>query len=159
MLDGLIYPAVDDKAYIERHPTETSFQPTKGSVYALTHKGQRVAGWITRERNSSSDEEGRLMKEAKVPARDSNTNRLAAILGDPALRLLFREFLRDTHCEENLAFYLDVVEFTTSYRNAVAKNKNPKIDTIRETLAAAYGTNAPTGDLREKRRMMRRRRG
>lgn len=139
--DGLMYPIVDDKSYIERHPIETSFQPTKGAVYALTHKGQRIAGWITRERSSSSDEgePGRHPRETKPPARDSNTNRLAAILGDPALRLLFREFLRDTHCEENLAFYLDVVEFTTSYRNAVAKNKNPKIDTIRETLAAAYG--------------------
>ncbi|KAI9812850.1 MAG: hypothetical protein M1832_006471 [Thelocarpon impressellum] len=139
VLDGLMYPIMDDKSYITQHPTETSFQPTKGAVYALTNKGQRVAGWIIREKSSSSDEEGARQKDHKIPSRDSNNNRLGAILGDPALRLLFREFLRDTHCEENLAFYLDVVEFTSSYRNGVRKSTAPKIDTIRETLAAAYG--------------------
>ena len=139
VLDGLMYPIADDKAYITQHSKETAFQPTKSAVYALTNKGQRVAGWILREKSSSSDEEGGRGKDGKATARDSNTNRLGAILSDPALRLLFREFLRDTHCEENLAFYLDVVEFTTSYRLSVRKNANPKIDTIRETLAAAYG--------------------
>ena len=32
--------------------------------------------------------------------------------------MLFREFLRDTHCEENLAFYLDVKDFLTNYNHA-----------------------------------------
>ncbi|TGZ81528.1 RGS-domain-containing protein [Ascodesmis nigricans] len=57
------------------------------------------------------------------------------ILQDAALRLLFREFLRETVCEENLAFYLDVVEFNKNFR-ALDQNKT---DAVRETLAAAYG--------------------
>lgn len=141
--DGLMYPIVDDKAYIEQHPRETYFQPTKGAVYALTNKGQRVAGWIVREKSLSSDEGegGRGKHDSKGNSvRDSNTNRLTVILSDPALRLLFREFLRDTHCEENLAFYIDVVEFMTSYRMGVRKHgSNSKNDSTRETLAAAYG--------------------
>ncbi|KAI9840763.1 MAG: hypothetical protein M1838_003924 [Thelocarpon superellum] len=136
--DGLMYPVTDDKAYIREHPKETSFQPTKNSIYTLTNKGQRVAGWILREKLGDSDDDDSRKGDAKS-SRDSNNNRLAAILADPALRLLFREFLRDTHCEENLAFYLDVVEFTTGYREGIRKMPNPKIDTIRETLAAAYG--------------------
>ena len=46
------------------------------------------------------------------------------ILDDPALRSLFREFLRSNFCEENLSFWLDVQDFkrrfsTTS--SAIAK--------------------------------------
>ncbi|KAN0063074.1 AMSH/STAMBP protein ubiquitin specific-protease [Thecaphora frezii] len=44
-------------------------------------------------------------------SRDSNTNRLKNILEEPALRLLFREFLRQNFCEENLSFWLDVQDF------------------------------------------------
>jgi len=73
------------------------------------------------------------------PSRDSNANRMTVIIRDPALRLLFREFLRDTHCEENLAFYLDVREFLNSYSIAKRNATAPKIEIIRETLAAAYG--------------------
>ena len=58
------------------------------------------------------------------------------ILNDPALRLLFREYLRETVCEENLAFYLDVYEFEQNFEHVDAS----KPDAVRETLAAAYGT-------------------
>ncbi|KAI9709862.1 MAG: hypothetical protein M1812_007570 [Candelaria pacifica] len=134
---GLIWPVVEDKVFRQSVP-HASFQPTKSAIYALTEKGQIVAGWISKEKSSSSDESRKTIEINGIP-RDSNTNRLSVILGDPALRLLFREYLRDTHCEENLSFYLDVVEFTTGYRQATRKNTAPKIDTIRETLASAYG--------------------
>ncbi|KAI9804500.1 MAG: hypothetical protein M1825_001399 [Sarcosagium campestre] len=138
--ERLIYPVVDDKVYMSEHPRSTVFQPTKLAIYALTNKGQKVAGWIAREKSSSSDEEGYSRNRADTRgSRDSNRNRLTVILGDPALRLQFREFLRDTLCEENLAFYLDVVEFTSTYRYGIKKNSTPQIDTVRETLAAAYG--------------------
>ncbi len=139
---GLMRPIVEDRLYLQEHPQETDFQPTKAAIYELTERGQRVAGWITRDKGSSSDEDtnGRKGGDVKNSTRDSNPNRLTVILSDPALRLLFREFLRDTLCEENLSFYLDVVEFTSNYRHAVQKNNNtPKVETIRETLAAAYG--------------------
>jgi hypothetical protein len=44
-------------------------------------------------------------------SRDSNTNRLKQILEEPALRSLFREFLKQNFCEENLSFWLDVQDF------------------------------------------------
>ena len=41
----------------------------------------------------------------------SSTTRLRAILEEPALRALFREYLRNNYCDENLGFWLDVSEF------------------------------------------------
>lgn len=67
--------------------------------------------------------------------RETTATRLTSILNDPALRLLFREYLRETVCEENLSFYLDVVEFDKNFR-AIDVNRP---DAVRETLAAAYG--------------------
>lgn len=78
-----------------------------------------------------------------LDTRETNTTRLTAILNDAALRLLFREFLRETHCEENLSFYLDVVQFTNNV-NALDKNKS---DSVRETLASAYGKYISISDL------------
>lgn len=43
--------------------------------------------------------------------KESNTDRLRHILEEPALRSLFREFLRGNFCEENLSFWLDVQDF------------------------------------------------
>lgn len=68
--------------------------------------------------------------------RETNSTRLIAILQDAALRLLYREFLRETLCEENLAFYLDVMEFNKNFQAIDLA----KPDAVRETLAAAYGT-------------------
>jgi len=53
--------------------------------------------------------------------------------------LLFREFLCDTHCEENLSFYLEVREFTKNYDTADKAKAFTRLDAIRESLAAAYG--------------------
>lgn len=138
---GLIWAVVEDKVYLHQNPAASTFQPTKNSIYALTEKGQHNAGWIVREKSSSSGEapaKGNARDGRNTP-RDSNNNRLNIILHDPALRLLFREFLRDTHCEENLAFYLDVKEFNDNYDRADKSQALLKLDAIRETLAAAYG--------------------
>lgn len=70
-----------------------------------------------------------------IDQRETNTTRLTAILNDAALRLLYREFLRETLCEENLAFYLDVQDFNHNF-HAIDLTKP---DAVRETLAAAYG--------------------
>lgn len=43
--------------------------------------------------------------------KDSHAARLKQILDEPALRSLFREFLRTNFCEENLSFWLDVQDF------------------------------------------------
>src|SRR5207244_802745 len=76
-----------------------------------------------------------------IPSTHQNSNnaRLNNILQDPALRLLFREFLRYSLCEENLSFYIDVSEFTKNYRRAEKAGAFTKMDAVRETLASAYG--------------------
>lgn len=47
--------------------------------------------------------------------KESNTDRLKYILDEPALRSLFREFLRGNFCEENLSFWLEVQDFKRKF--------------------------------------------
>lgn len=149
---GLIAAVVEDKAYAMQYPTAARFQPTKSGIYAMTDKGQQVAGWLSRESSISSDDGqgepskgGKPCKSGKHPPRDSNNSRLNFIVQDPALRLLFREFLRDTHCEENLSFYLEVRDFTRAYDQSERAKLFSRLDAIRESLAAAYGRMDPAG--------------
>ncbi|KAL2153249.1 hypothetical protein VTH82DRAFT_4404 [Thermothelomyces myriococcoides] len=131
-----------DRAYMMQHPSATLFQPTKHAIYQVTAKGRDLAnGNLTRGRASES--EGVSSRCGGI-SRDSNTQRLDKILNDPALRLLFRENLRETHCEENLSFYLDVDEFVRQCRQAIrVAQKNPNnaasMDGIKEIMAQAYG--------------------
>ena len=136
----------DDKGYLHSNPAAALFQPSRNAIYGVTEKGQRVAGWRTRER--SPIEEGKdagalkvngTKSDAKVVTRDSNNNRLMVIVNDAALRLLFREYLRETHCEENLAFFMEVREFTQHYDISEKAKMFTRLDAIRESLAAAYG--------------------
>ena len=141
---GLMWAVVEDKVYAHQNSNSSRFQPTKNAIYGLTDKGQRIAGWVGREDSPSGDENRAEASKSsrnnpKNGPRDSNNNRLNIIVNDPALRLLFREFLRDTHCEENLAFYLEVREFTRSYDSAERAKAFSRLDAIRENLAAAYG--------------------
>ncbi|EED20637.1 developmental regulator FlbA [Talaromyces stipitatus ATCC 10500] len=129
---GLITSVQEDRPYAAQDPTAVDFQPTKHAIYTVTEHGQRVCGWIARDKTNSSQYDGR-------GARDSNNARLNHILHDAALRLLFREFLRYSLCEENLTFYLDVSEFTSHYHRLEKSGALNKIETVRETLAAAYG--------------------
>ncbi|KAL9057011.1 MAG: hypothetical protein Q9162_002559 [Coniocarpon cinnabarinum] len=112
---------------------------SRGSIYKMTERGQTVAGWIPDRKPSPTDARDRS------PAgnfRDSNTNRMLFIVQTPSLRLLFREYLKETHCEENLIFYLEVKDFlgrwTGTLRRQKASMDSPPLDTVRETLAAAY---------------------
>lgn len=144
---GLIWAVVEDKVYAHQNPGASRFQPTKNAIYGLTDKGQRIVGWLGREDSPSGDDSrGEASKNARNNAkhqpRDSNPNRLNIIVNDPALRLLFREFLRDTHCEENLTFYLEVRDFTRGYDGYERAKAFSRLDTIRENLAAAYGRSA-----------------
>jgi hypothetical protein len=57
--------------------------------------------------------------------KESNTDRLKRILDEPALRSLFREFLRGNFCEENLSFWLEVQDFKRKFNitsSAIASN-------------------------------------
>jgi GTPase-activating protein SST2 len=135
----LIAPVIEDRAYTRQHPMATYFQPTKYAIYTVTEKGQRVCGWGGRPPSISSEDSREPKDKPKVP-KDSNVSRLHAIIEDAALRLLFKEFLRLSLCEENLHFYLDVREFTANYRALEKSGKLDRPEAVREALAAAYGT-------------------
>lgn len=136
---GLIEPVSDD-----RHSATSSsssgarFTPSKHSMYAVTQKGMRAAGWVTSPNGSVNNEATTQRVVPNGVSRDSNTNRMTVIIRDPALRLLFREYLRETHCEENLAFYVEVQAFLADYERAKQSGSPPRLDVIRETLASAY---------------------
>jgi len=134
---GLITMIQDDKSFPDSNAV---FQPSKYAIYTITERGQRVCGWIARDkaRDANANPNNTTYDSRGMP-RDSNNARLTHILGDPALRLLFREFLRYSLCEENLSFYLDVSEFTANYHKAEKAGTFAKVDSVRETLAAAYG--------------------
>lgn len=133
---GLITMIQDDKSFPD---SDVVFQPSKYAIYCITERGQRVCGWIAREKAQNNP----TTYDSRGMPRDSNNARLTHILGDPALRLLFREFLRYSLCEENLSFYLDVSEFTANYHKSEKAGAFTKVDSVRETLAAAYGTLFP----------------
>ncbi|KAK7748568.1 hypothetical protein SLS53_000588 [Cytospora paraplurivora] len=131
-----------DRTYVSQNPLSHQFQPTKHAIYQLTARGQDlVNGALTRGRASEGESTTTHIRPGI--ARDSNTQRLEKILQDPALRLLFRENLRETHCEENLSFYIDVDEFVRSCKQAIRlAQKNPNatsMDGIKEIMAQAYG--------------------
>lgn len=117
---------------------EVRFHSTKAAIYYVTEKGQAIGGWIMSPPTTINGEMPLRPTVGNVIGRDSNANRMQVIVKDPALRLLFREYLRHTHCEENLSFYLDVSEFLGNYRGAKKSTTTPKLEFIRETLAAAY---------------------
>jgi hypothetical protein len=104
--------------------------------YYITNHGERVAGWLLEEVPSGGDV---AVKSRDGVARDSNSNRTNVIIRNPSWRLLYREFLKETMCEENLSFYLEVQQFNKQYRDAINDKGDNKVETIRETLAAAYG--------------------
>lgn len=156
----LIWCVQQDRAFLAQFSQQERdrspiFQPTKHGIYQMTQKGKDVVSMISRERTSESGEGPSTSTRAGV-SRDSNTQKLDKILNDASLRLLFRENLRDTHCEENLSFYLDVDEFLRSCKVAIKANTPSKsgggskasasgtssprsLDSVKETMASAYG--------------------
>lgn len=138
---GLIDAIQLDRLYQNQVPGSGNFQPTKTAIYQLSAKGRDLFNGST-SRGRSSESDGGAAPRAGI-ARDSNTQRLDKILNDAALRLLFRENLRETHCEENLSFYLDVDDFVRNCRQSIrSAQKNPgatSMDGIKEIMAQAYG--------------------
>lgn len=139
----LIWCVQPDRGYAAQDK-DAKFHPTKHAIYQMSQKGKDVISMTGAQRTSES--EGTPSVRAGV-SRDSNTQKLDKILSDAALRLLFRENLRDTHCEENLSFYLDVDEFLKQCKAAIKSASNAKagmtpaqnLDLVKETMASAYG--------------------
>ncbi|KFA50589.1 hypothetical protein S40293_08859 [Stachybotrys chartarum IBT 40293] len=137
----LMEPVTQDRQYMAQNPGSTIFQPTKHAIYQLTQRGKDLINGTT-SRGRASESEGGASSQRNGVGRDSHTQRLDKILNDPALRLLFRENLRDTHCEENLSFYQDVDEFVRGCKSAIrVAQKNPSatsMDGVKEIMAQAY---------------------
>ncbi|KAI7205867.1 Developmental regulator, partial [Hortaea werneckii] len=136
LTNELIVPAGDER----QAPSATAprFAASKHVLYAITQKGMRIAGWVTSPNGSVHGDGTASRVVPNGVVRDSNTTRMTVIIRDPALRLLFREYLRETHCEENLAFYVEVRSFLAEYERAKRDTSSPRLDIIRETLASAY---------------------
>lgn len=138
----LIEPVVQDRAFMSQNSVFNLFQPSKQAIYQITPRGKEIISGAGSRGRASESEAGTGSQRNGI-TRDSNTARLEKILNDPALRLLFRENLRDTHCEENLSFYKDVDEFVRSCKGAIrVAEKNPTANTmdgIKEIMAQAYG--------------------
>jgi hypothetical protein len=117
---------------------DNKFVPTKQQYYYVTPHGEVVAGWVIPADDASSNETSNP-KVRDGAVRDSNTTRTNIIIRNPSWRLLYREFLKETMCEENLSFYLEVQDFNRQYAAAIKSSDDHKVETIRETLAAAYG--------------------
>ncbi|KAF1964951.1 RGS-domain-containing protein [Bimuria novae-zelandiae CBS 107.79] len=128
---GLIAP-------VDARNSSEKFQPAKQVHYYITQHGERVAGWSQSDDPATAPDVN-AVKARDGAARDSNSNRTNVIIRNPSWRLLYREFLKETMCEENLSFYIEVQAFNSQYQEAVNATGENKIETIRETLAAAYG--------------------
>ncbi|KPM38051.1 Developmental regulator flbA [Neonectria ditissima] len=130
----LIEAVVQDRVYSSQFPRCNLFQPTSNAVYQLSQRGQDVV-----DSSSSS----RCSSQGGKPhgTNDSNSQRLDKILTDPTLRLLFRENLRETHCEENLSFYQEVDEFIKQCKAAILayKKTDPaSVEEANELLGQSY---------------------
>lgn len=135
----LMAQVVEDRNFTRQFPVAAHFQPTKYAIYSVTEKGQRVCGWLARPPSVSSEESSEASKERKRMPKDTNMNRFTMIVNDPALRMLFREHLRASLCEENLNFWLDVREYLRVYRLQEKNGKLNKPEAVKECLATAYG--------------------
>jgi hypothetical protein len=124
-------------APVDPRNSENNFQAVKHVVYYITELGEQAAGWTADA--SLIGGEALPAKSREGMARDSNSNRTNVIIRNPSWRLLYREFLKETMCEENLSFFLEVQDFERQYRAAISDKGDSKVETIRETLAAAYG--------------------
>lgn len=75
-------------------------------------------------------------------SKDSHTARLKQILQEPALRSLFREYLRSNFCEENLSFWLDVEDFKRRF-NKSSSAAAAAASTAASAAASANGSPQP----------------
>jgi hypothetical protein len=63
-----------------------------------------------------------------------NISGISTVLDNPALSLLFKEFLDNIRCSENFAFYLEVTNFISYYDQIMSAS--PKLHTSHDMQAA-----------------------
>ncbi|KJA23773.1 hypothetical protein HYPSUDRAFT_39616 [Hypholoma sublateritium FD-334 SS-4] len=105
------------------------------AIYAVTTEGCAVAGWLHSKAaraallpdfNASNVPDATPLKEE--PEDPVNAARLRKFIKDPALRVLFRQFLSESRCENDLSFWIDVEDFKTEFEIASALSSPPILD-------------------------------
>ncbi len=123
--------------------------PTGSMANATDNKLMRRASVTDRMRMDYLDQSngmgtvaGQVTMDTSTPGqtfnaqKDSHTGRLRQVLEEPALRSLFREFLRLNLCEENLSFWLDVQDFKRRFNTTSSAVATP---TARMANGRAHG--------------------
>ncbi|KAG0223177.1 hypothetical protein BGX31_008657 [Mortierella sp. GBA43] len=122
------------------------------SSYAPSSAGKDSAG----QRESSTSIGGSITSigSSALPT-TSNTTRLNLILSNVTLREMFKNFLKQNICEENLAFYLEVLDYKSRFNTLISatrayaqslSNQDPMSPTGPE---AASGSTPNPASLRE----------
>jgi hypothetical protein len=99
------------------NPTGSITSATDNKLIRRTSVTDRLRMDYLDQSNGKGTVAGQVTMDSSVPGqtfnaqKDSHTGRLRQILEEPAIRSLFREFLRANLCEENLSFWLDVQDF------------------------------------------------
>jgi len=86
---------------------------------------------VIRSRSNGRTPDGSREND-RATTRETSTAKLQQILNDPALLTLFREFLRQNFCEENLQFYRETGDFIKSVKNVET------IEQVKASLATAF---------------------
>ncbi|KAF8976468.1 hypothetical protein BGZ46_008238 [Entomortierella lignicola] len=95
---------------------DPAFQPLSDgtmSSYATSSSGRESVG-------ASSGGGTRISTpSSSIQSTTSNTSRLNGILSDSIVRDLFKSFLKQNICEENLSFYLEVLDYKTKFTGLI----------------------------------------
>ncbi|SCO05827.1 probable developmental regulator flbA [Fusarium fujikuroi] len=135
---NLIESVTTDMAYMNQFAACKLFQPTPIAIYQLSQRGQDLVETSSSSRCSSQGKTD--TSSAKGGVNESNRHKLEKILLDPTLRLLFRENLRETYCEESLAFYEqadEIIRDSKAMLETMLKDKKGD-DAANELLSQAH---------------------
>ncbi|GLB44803.1 putative regulator of G protein signalling domain [Lyophyllum shimeji] len=92
--------------------SQGEFRCANKTMYQITSKGRRVAGWTKPGDSSSSasSSESDLCEKVTLEGRNviRGPNHLRFILKDADMRSLFRNFLSERFCEEHVLYWMDV---------------------------------------------------
>ncbi len=125
--DANARPSTDHS--VEGIASEVAYGPGSGMHSSKETLAQTTDAKIHRrlslaEKLRSEYKAGEMPANAAAVPKESNTDRLRHILDEPALRSLFREFLRGNFCEENLSFWLDVQDFKRRFNTTSSAAAN-----------------------------------
>ncbi|KAG0240607.1 hypothetical protein BGW41_006788 [Actinomortierella wolfii] len=86
------------------------------SNYAPSSSGKESVGKPSKDRLGGGN-----ISSNSSQSMTSNATRLSIILGTTVLRDLFRAFLKHHFCEENLSFYLEVLDYKNKFNHLINK--------------------------------------